>query len=441
MAVSEALPGDEAGARAGHGVLSIEQESIRRAVALPGVSFVLGPAGTGKTTVALQAARDVPAELVSLVRCRDVGSLEEIERWARAKLGTGMRGAVVILDGLDELPSAPSTERLMRLTESPWLGQAHVLMLSRTAPDGMREAFRRADTPQRHYSIFELRLSYGSLIGQLWAAADRGRNDGSAVEAVIALLESAERHPDVVRALMSAVQSQLVGDGVLAPDLLFVPDRSGLIRVLPSTGMELTGLEIAPGRAITATPRIAYRATRGFWLPEAAELEELINDPAVRESDLQEFFERHPHLLAGTSYDRVVAHPVLARDQDGPLVPDFMLEPVGGGFADVLDLKLPGARLVAGRKDRVRVSAHVAEALSQVREYRAYFEDSRRRHAVQEKYGLQAYRPTAAVLIGRDPGPGQDKFELKRLWDELPGHVRIITYDELLRRVRSLGRF
>lgn len=439
--MSQAFPDGEAQVRAGRGVLSIEQEAIRRAVALPGVTFVLGPAGTGKTTVALQAARDMPAEQLSVLSCRDGGSLDEIERRIRAKLGTGMRGAVVILDGFDELPSVPSAERLMRFTESPWLDHAHVLILSRTAPDGMREAFRRADIPQRHYSIFELRLPYASLIGHLWAAADRGRNDGRAVEAIIALLESAERHPDVVRALMSAVQSQLVGDGALAPDLMFVPDKSGLIRVLPSTGMELTGLEIAPGHAITATPRIAYKATRGFWLPEAADLEDLINDPAVRENDLQHFFERHPHLLAGTSYDRVVAHPVLARDQDGPLVPDFMLEPVGGGFADVLDLKLPQVRLIAGRKDRVRVSAHVAEALSQIREYRAYFEDSRRRQAVQDRYGLQAYRPTAAVLIGRDPGPGQDKFEVKRLWDELPGHVRVITYDELLRQVRSLGRF
>lgn len=439
MVVSEAFPGDEAGA--GPGILNIEQESIRRAVTAPGVTFVLGPAGSGKTKVALQVVRDLPTERVFAVTCWDAGSLDEIERQARTKLETGLPGAVVILDGLDDLPSAPSLERLTRFTQALWLGQAHVLLLSRTAPEGLREAFRKADTPQRHYSIIELRWSYTSLISALWAAADRGRQHGNAVDAVVALLESAARHPNVVRALMSAVQSQLVGDGVLAPDLMFVPDRSGLIRVLPSTGMELTGLEIAPGRVIAATPWIAYKATRDFWLPDASELEELINDPAVREADLQEFFERHPHLLAGTSYDRVVAHPVLARDQDGPLVPDFMLEPVGGGFADVLDLKLPSVRLIVGRKDRVRLSAHVAEALSQVREYRAYFEDSRRRQAVRERYGLQAYRPTAAVLIGRDPGPGQDKFELKRLWDELPGHVRIITYDELLRQVRSLGRF
>ena len=267
MVVSEALPDDKAGAGTDPGVLSVEQDSIRRSVGAPGVTFVLGQACTGKSAVALQVARDVPAERAFVVRCGGVGSLDEIEHRTRMKLGTGMRGAVVILDGLDELPAAPSLERLTRFIQAPWLGQAHVLITSRTAPEGMREAFRKADTPHHHYSVVELRLSYGSLVGELWSAADRGWQDGSAVEAVIALLESAARYPVVARALMSAVQSELVGDGALAPDLMFVPDRSGLIRVLPSTGMEVTGLEIAPGLAITATPRIAYRATRGFRCP------------------------------------------------------------------------------------------------------------------------------------------------------------------------------
>jgi len=240
---------------------------------------------------------------------------------------------------------------------------------------------------------------------------------------------------------MAAVQNQLVGDRSRTPDLLFVPDRNGLMRVLPSTGLELTDMELAPGQAVVATPRITYRATRGFWLPEAVELEELVNDPSVAESDLQEYFEKHPHLLAGISYDRIIPHPILARDREGPLIPDFMLEPTGGGFADVLDLKLPRERLVVGRKDRLRLSAHVAEALAQVREYRAYFENPERRQAVQDRYGLQAYRPTVAVLIGRDPGAGREKFELKRLWDELPSHAKLMTYDDLLRQIKRFGRF
>src|SRR5262249_40275511 len=128
------------------------------------------------------------------------------------------------------------------------------------------------------------------------------------------------------------------------------------------------------------------------------------------------------------------------RDGTGPLIPDFMLEP-SGGFADVLDLKRPSASLVTGRRDRLHQTAPVTEAIAQVREYRAYFDDPVHRDALHERYGLQAYRPTVAVIIGRDPGPGRDPLELQRIWDELPGHVRIMTYDQLLRQVRRLGRF
>jgi hypothetical protein len=210
--------------------------------------------------------------------------------------------------------------------------------------------------------------------------------------------------------------------------------------VLPSTELGTSEILLAPGLEISATPRITYRATRGFWLPEAARLEDLINDPSVREHDLQVFFEENPDLLAGTSYDRVVPHPVLARDEKGPLIPDFMLEPTGG-FADVLDLKLPGVQLVTGPANRLHPTARITEAVAQVREYRAYFDDPVHRQVVQDRYGLQAYRPTVAVVIGRDPGPGRDPLELQRIWDDLPGHVRIMTYDQLLRQVRRLARF
>jgi hypothetical protein len=32
-------------------------------------------------------------------------------------------------------------------------------------------------------------------------------------------------------------------------------------------------------------------------------------------------------------------------------------------------------------------------------------------------------------------------LELRRIWDDLPAHVEIMTYDQLLRQVRRLARF
>jgi hypothetical protein len=366
---------------------------------------------------------------------------DEVERQVRGELGQGRPGDLVILDGLDELRSAPSMDRLMRLARGLWLGHAHVVALSRTPPEGADGVFQdpeHASSASRSYGLFHLTWSYEDVTRALGASTEIDKRDAAAL---LALLQWYAQNPEAEQSLLAAAQDQISGDRSGTPDLLFVPDRNGKLRVLPSTALGTADLELVPGRAITATPRITYRATRGFWLPEAAELEQLINDPAVRESDLQTFFEDHPHLLAGTSYDRVVPHPILARDQDGPLIPDFMLEPTEGGFSDVLDLKLPRVPVVAGKKDRVRYTAHVAEALAQVREYRSYFDDLASRQAVQDRYGLRAYRPTVAVVIGRDPSPGRDPLELKRLWDELPGHVKLMTYDDVLRQVRRLGPF
>jgi hypothetical protein len=130
---------------------------------------------------------------------------------------------------------------------------------------------------------------------------------------------------------------------------------------------------------------------------------------------------------------------MLRRSDDGPLIPDFMLEP-DGALADVLDLKLPSVPLVVGSKDRLRPSAKLADAIAQVREYHAYFEDPAHRRDFQGRYRMTAYRPTAVVVIGRDTGLGSDPLQLRRIWTEQTGQVRVQTYDELLRSIRRLGR-
>jgi hypothetical protein len=416
------------------------QEAIRSGVTTPGVTLVVGAWGTGKTALANKITSDNRRGRIVLEAPEHDRDLDEVERRVQTELGLGRSGDLVILDALNELRSAPDLNRLMRFVQAPWLGQAHIFILSQVQPAGVDTAFReaeRASLGSRSYRIFDLTWSLAQLTGVLW---DSGI-DRTAADALLALLRSSSPNPAVSRALLAAAQAQLSGDRSGTPDLLVVPDRSGRLRVLPSTGLGMAELELVPGRTLTATPRIMYRATRAFWLPEAAQLEELINEPGISEQDLQSFFEENPHLLAGTSYDRVVPHPVLSRDQDGPLIPDFMLEPMDGGFADVLDLKLPHTQVVAGGMNRVRQSAHVTEALAQVREYRAYFEDIGHRQAVLDRYGLRAYRPMVAIVIGRDPGPDRDPFQIKRLWDELPRHVRLMTFDDLLRQVRRMGLF
>jgi len=217
---------------------------------------------------------------------------------------------------------------------------------------------------------------------------------------------------------------------------MLVVDAHNRVRAVPATLLPGSGISLGGQEGTRAAPWVLYRRSRDLWLPGAAALEELINDPTVNEQALQDFFEQRPHLLARNDHDRVLPHPVLARDEGSDLIPDFMLEPEDQ-FADILDLKLPMQPVVVGKANRLRQSAAVSEALAQVREYRAYFDDPGHRERFHRRYGVKAYRPSVVVVIGRDPTA--DPFELRRLWDELPGHVEVQTYDSLLRRIQRLG--
>ena len=411
---------------------------LERQLRSPGVTLVVAPQGSGKSSFANRLARDKSVGRTIVLHDFFVRDLSDLERRVRTDLGSGRPGDLVVLDRLDDLRAPLGSDWLARLVSQTWTENLHLLILTSKPIDDAERVFREAERrSRRSFRIVDFLRSVENLESEVLQASDVNSADA---EAFLSLIQSSAHNLDLTQTLLNGAESRLSDDRSGTPDLLIVADRNDKLRVLPSTELGASDLELAPGLEISATPRITYRATRHFWLPEAARLEELINDPSVREHDLQAFFEENPYLLAGTSYDRVIPHPVLARDESGPLIPDFMLEPKDD-FADVLDLKLPGVPLVTGRRDRLHPTAHVTDAIAQVREYGAYFEDPAHRQAVQDRYGLRAYRPTLAAVIGRDPGPDRDPFELRRIWDDLPRHVRIRTYDQLLQQVRRLARF
>lgn len=411
--------------------------SLEHQLRTPGVTLVVAPQGSGKSHFANRIARDKSAGRTIVLRDILERDFDDLERRVRSELGSGRPGDLVIFDRQDNLRAPLDSRRLAWLISQQWTENLHLLILTSKQIDDAERVFREAqERSRRTFQIVDFFRAGENLESQVLQSSEIRREDA---EALLSLVQSSS-NLRLTQTLINGAESRLSDDRSGTPDLLIVADRNDSLRVLPSTELGISALELAPSVEISATPRITYRATRRFWLPEAVHLEELINDRAVREQDLQDFFEENPHLLAGTSYDRVVPHPVLVRDEKGPLIPDFMLEPADG-FADVLDLKLPGVQLVTGRRDRLHQTAHVTEAIAQVREYRAYFDDPAHRQVVRDRYGIQAYRPTVAVVIGRDPGPGRDRLELRRIWDDLPGHARIMTYDQLLRQVRRLARF
>lgn len=218
--------------------------------------------------------------------------------------------------------------------------------------------------------------------------------------------------------------------------VLLVPTLKGF-KAVPAVLLSSQQVVTPSSIVLPTAPYIIIPIVRSFWQQQLEEFEELLNDENAPESEYQSFFERNPHFLKNLDYSRVIPHPILKRtEEESPLIPDFFLQPLGSKFADILDLKLPTTKVIVGKKNRRRFSVDVHEAIAQVREYRDYFEDTNKRRLVEQKYGLTAYRPTVSVVIGRSPEITEEK--LKQITDAAPKNFKIITYDQLLAKMRRL---
>lgn len=169
--------------------------------------------------------------------------------------------------------------------------------------------------------------------------------------------------------------------------------------------------------------------------PEIEEFEWLINGSNVAEYDIQKFLEKHPRFLLGIEYKSLHSQLTLVREDKPDLRPDFFLERADGSLCDILDVKLPDAKLVVGRQNRRTFSAAVMSALGQLGEYRRYFDDTSNRNKFNAAYGLKAYRPKVQVLIGRSSGFRD--FEEREALKEALSHLQILTFDDILGRVRQ----
>jgi Shedu protein SduA, C-terminal len=425
-------------------------EPVWQSLGHPGVTTVVGEWGSGKTALAQIIARDPSAKgrrvFVSAAEHGDLGAALSA---AHSQLDpAATQGDVVIIDGVDELSPSPTPEEVYYATQQPWLREARLIVTRR--PERSVAMFRSRSTlsigPPPQVGDDAGTPYWGDLVRLTWSPEELGQvvvnrfGDALPAQLVEDLLASDFFDgPDGGASRVAAIRRLLLSDQPpSSPLILLAFDAAGRLRILPGSALpdasvQLSGLT-EPIRSGVIVP---YKRSRKLWIPEAAELEDLINEPGVTEAQLQEFFEAHPHLLAGADYERLEAHPILERTDAGPLIPDFMLEPKSGGLADVLDLKKRTAKVIVAKRNRLHQAAALTEAIAQVREYRAWFEDPTHRAVFRQRYGLSAYRPSTIVVIGRDASA--DPYELRRLWDELPAHVRVLTYDEVLRRIRSLG--
>lgn len=192
----------------------------------------------------------------------------------------------------------------------------------------------------------------------------------------------------------------------------------------------------------------------GLWLPQRAllthlggiglftsteieELEELLNDPKANEVHFQDFFERHPHFFRKWDYREVYPHVYLAREDHGPLVPDFIMTNPDAQDAAILDLKKarPKSGLIRRQRNRERFASAVEEARAQLLEYRDWFDVPDNRQRIKSVVGMEIYRPRLMVVIGR-ASEFRHEIERQKLRDR-SSDIEIVTYDDIVRYAKA----
>src|ERR1044072_509445 len=170
-----------------------------------------------------------------------------------------------------------------------------------------------------------------------------------------------------------------------------------------------------------------------------AAFEEMINDSSATEQDFHDFFERYPDSILHEDYKQAHSKILLERKEGGPLIPDFVLEPFSkSALCDLLELKTPLANAYVVKKNRMRFSATVMEAVAQLREYSSYFDEVDHQDRLEERYGLKAYKPRMYLVLGRTGKVSP--IERRKIEFDIPG-ITLRTYDDVLERMkRKVGR-
>lgn len=159
------------------------------------------------------------------------------------------------------------------------------------------------------------------------------------------------------------------------------------------------------------------------------DFESLLSTPDVSENQIQRFLEINTGFFAAMGYVRAIPHVFLREDDKDEMIPDFILQLPGNRGFDILDLKLPRARLMS-RNPYLRVSSEISKAIGQLKAYKDYFNVAENRRRFQMRYGLEAFRPEVCVVIGRNTCTGTN--EDRKAIEELMGQTRLYTYDDLI---------
>lgn len=133
----------------------------------------------------------------------------------------------------------------------------------------------------------------------------------------------------------------------------------------------------------------------------------LIEKEGVRETEITQFLAvgRNQFILklffgAMKVHDEILCERQID-NQKPNLQPDFFVE-MSNGYSDIVDFKLPSTKsIVVGKDNRERFSASMNTHISQVENYRDYFDETNHREHIWNKYDIKVLKPTIYLVIGR----------------------------------------
>jgi Domain of unknown function (DUF4263) len=158
------------------------------------------------------------------------------------------------------------------------------------------------------------------------------------------------------------------------------------------------------------------------------DLEHLL-DAKAPEPDFQRYFEDRPAALAALGYKAVVPQPRLPIATGGHYIPDFLVEHHRRP-PELLDIKTPDERVLIERPRRAKFTADLEAYISQLHDYREYFNEADHREECRRLTGLDVpVSPRMVIVAGRDAG--LDKLRLHVQLDRRGDALEILTYDDV----------
>jgi hypothetical protein len=220
-----------------------------------------------------------------------------------------------------------------------------------------------------------------------------------------------------------------IGRSSLLDQYCLLANRDGSIIVDSFQANTINDIN-AKDQLITAKPYVRSNISYELQNKALCEFQSLINNNNVKETQLQKFFEKNPIFFQSMGYKNIKPQIILEREEGDSLRPDFLLQPFGEEWWDILDLKLPNKKtVISSKRDRYKFFESLNELIAQLREYAAYFENEKYAKRIEEKYGIKCYKPRIIGVIGNDNNE-EDERQIRRLMTSY-SDLKIIPFNQL----------